>query len=278
MEAIGNHSEAIVEIHGKSYLRLDSGKVSGYVSPTLTRLVREKLREPDLLLAGSINLKPGSRSVYCAKIEVDGKFFFLKRYNRRNFRHALKYSLRRSRPERNLRAVARLQALGVRVPEAYAALTVSGFLPYDHSFLLTEYLGESVAADKFIDRLHEGVGLARFFQSACRLLKTLHDAGVAHGDLKLSNIFIVNSDSDEMEIGLLDFDGSTIHPRPRSKQRRAHEIARLISSWLITCRTAGLDADPASVCKNFLSEYRRLTGIDIKKTTLDRHIRHFLRH
>ncbi len=278
METTRRKSGTLVEIYGKGYLKFNNGKVRGYISPALAPIPGEQLLNPDSLLVDSDNLKPGSRSVFCSKIDLSGRSYFLKRYNYRNFFHALKYSMRRSRPERNMITVAKLQTLGIRVPEVHAALTVKHYLPYHHSFLLTEYLGTGITADKFIDRIYEGVGLEHFIRLACYTLKTIHDAGVAHGDLKLSNIFLNNVDTDEMSIGLLDFDGATIRPCPRSKQRRTHEIARLISSWLKLCQRAGFDVGQSPVCQAFISQYRELTGINIKTNSLNRHIRHFLRH
>ena len=64
------------------------------------------------------------------------------------------------------------------------------------------------------------------------MLAKLHDSGALHGDLNLRNLFL----SAEGAAGLIDLDGMEISAFPLNMDKRAREIARIVSSFLFKCR------------------------------------------
>ena len=71
-------------------------------------------------------------------------------------------------------------------------------------------------------------------------VRAMHDAGVAHPDLSVGNILVVDGPSPSVR--LIDFDGATVGDSPVSPEERVREILRLARSldkWASTAATSG---------------------------------------
>jgi tRNA A-37 threonylcarbamoyl transferase component Bud32 len=123
-----------------------------------------------------------------------------------------------------------------------------GVLPAEH-YLLTEHidgvtLHEAVAAATDAD-------LRRLAASAGRLVRTLHERGLAHRDLKAANVLVANSfpiSPLPPPLSLVDLAGVTA-PGRVSRPRRVQNLARLAASFLARPRVN------RAVCLRFLLTY-----------------------
>lgn len=83
-----------------------------------------------------------------------------------------------------LEATERMRAIGVNAPEPREAVEINGL-----GVVVFEYLSEFRPLDE-IDRDREAALAPQLFES----LRMLHDAGLAHGDLRAENVLILGDD------------------------------------------------------------------------------------
>ncbi|HXD86128.1 MAG TPA: lipopolysaccharide kinase InaA family protein, partial [Urbifossiella sp.] len=199
------------------FQRISQGRFRGHaVSDLEPELLRELLNDPDAFFA-STNLLKDSRTSTVAEIPERG--LIVKRVNVRAWWEPIKNLLR---PPAVLRSWINGHALRDRLlpsPRPLAAWHRYRFGLPAEGYLLTEKVD---AAEPLTPRVA--------FQVA-RLLRTMHDRGVSHRDLKASNILLANG-REPTFIDLVGVRvGSSVPFRVRCKQ-----LARLNASFL---------ADPA---------------------------------
>jgi tRNA A-37 threonylcarbamoyl transferase component Bud32 len=247
-----------------------SSSLQGLVSPRLSAKALEGLQEPDLLL-DDVELEKDSRSTTAGAIELDGIKYFLKRYNNKNFRRKLKNSLRETHPFKVLRHSQILSASGVFTPEVFAALNYRRGLLLESSYLLCSFLGSATTAGKAIERLAGEKSFEIFSDKICELLIKIHDAGILHGDVKTSNIIIKPESGDNYVLGLLDLDGSHCYSEALPPKKRSYDLARLISSYFLSCKNKSLAVkDLDELCECFAEKYCVMSGVEL---SMDRLVR-----
>ncbi|MDD5697899.1 MAG: lipopolysaccharide kinase InaA family protein [Victivallaceae bacterium] len=260
----GNHAD------GSGFRFFKNASLQGFVSVKLSPKVLEKLQELDSLLK-TVTLVKDSKSTTAGVIEIDGGKYFLKRYNNKNFKRKLKNSVRETRPFKVLRTSQTVLAAGVFAPEVYGALNYRRGLLIEASYLLSSFPESSQLATQVIHDLAGEGKFETFAHKICQVLATIHDAGVMHGDIKISNILIIPAMGGSYEIGLIDFDGSRCYPRKLSAKRRTHDLARLISSYLLTCRHRSLPVKHLQeLTDHFARQYHEISGFDLRGERLFR--------
>ncbi len=260
----GNHGSN----KGGDFRFFKNASLQGLVSPRLSAKALESLQKLDLLLQET-ELDKDSSSTTAGVIELDGHKYFLKRYNNKNFKRKLKNSVRQTRPFKVLKTSQAVSAAGVFVPEIYAALNYRRGLLLESSYLLSSFLESAKTAGQVIQSLSGEENFKIFMNKICRVLVKIHNAGIMHGDVKISNILINRNDKNSYDIGLLDFDGSRCYPEALPARRRARDLARLISSYLLTCRHRALAVkhlEELSDC--FARKYYDISGIDLRSERL----------
>jgi len=247
-----------------------SSSLQGLVSPKLSAKALEVLQDPDLLLE-AIELEKDSSSTTAGVIELDGAPYFLKRYNNKNFRRKLKNSLRETHPFKVLRHSQVLSAAGVFTPEVFAALNFRRGLLLESSYLLCSFLGSATTAARVIERLTGEKGFEIFADKICELLIKIHDAGILHGDVKTSNVIFKPESGDNYVLGLLDLDGSHCYSEALPAQKRSYDLARLISSYFLTCKHKSLAVkDLNDLCECFAEKYCVMSGMELSMGRLVR--------
>lgn len=247
-----------------------SSFLQGLVSLKLSEKALASLQTPDLLLE-DVKLEKDSTSTTAGIIELDGIQYFLKRYNNKNFRRKLKNSLRQTHPFKVLKHSQVLSAAGVFTPEVFAALNFRRGLLLESSYLLCSFLGSATTAGKVIERLTGEKGFEIFADKICELLIKIHDAGILHGDVKMSNIIIKPVGGDNYVLGLLDLDGSHCYSESLPAKKRSYDLARLISSYFLTCKHKSLTVKGLDeLCECFAEKYCVMSGVDL---SMDRLIR-----
>jgi tRNA A-37 threonylcarbamoyl transferase component Bud32 len=233
------------------------------------------LHSPDSFLDEGKILKD-SRTTKAGIIEIDSRKYFLKRYNNKGLVYALKYLFRKPRPLNALRAAQAIRKLGIPCPEVVAALSRRRRRILQSCYLLTENLENIIPPEEYILESAANPDIYTKFQSRmCAYLKKMHDAGIRHGDLKLSNIYC-RKDPDGLEFGLFDFDGTDFLRKPLSQRMRVKEYARIISSWIIISGNINVPVDREKIIRGFNKKYFECNGIEMDIARLNKLVDYYL--
>ena len=251
-----------------------NASLQGFISLRFSEKAITNLSELDSLLEKA-KLDKDSKSTTAGVIKLDGKQYFLKRYNNKNFQKKLKNSVRETRPFKALKTSRALNEIDVFTPEIYAALNYRRGLLLESSYLVSSFVESTKTADKIIEDLVEEQGFSIFVDKACQILTKIHDAGIMHGDIKISNILVMPKTDDSYEIGLIDLDGSSCFPKALSKGKRIYDLARLISSYFRSCRDRRLATqDLVHLSQKFIDKYQELTAIDLAGNSLSKRVQY----
>ncbi|MCK4981532.1 MAG: hypothetical protein KAS17_01345, partial [Victivallaceae bacterium] len=210
-----------------------------------------------------------SSSTTAGMVELDGHKYFLKRYNNKNFKRKLKNSVRQTRPFKVLKTSQVVSAAGIFTPEVYAALNYRRGLLLESSYLLSAFLDSAKTAGQVIESLTGKEDFEIFVDKICQLLVKIHDAGIFHGDVKTSNIIVISNDDNSYNLGLLDLDGSHCYPETLSFKKRSYDLARLISSYFLTCKSKNLAVKNLDELRDyFAQQYCNVSGMDLPRERL----------
>ncbi|WP_374324129.1 lipopolysaccharide kinase InaA family protein [Azonexus sp.] len=181
------------------------------------------LAAPDQAIEQGRRLKSGATCTVAA-LAMDGGPLVVKRYNRKNWRHALSRAWRPSRAWHSWREAHRLAFYGIATPKPLALLEERWGPLRGRAFLVTEFCpGVSLADALLPERVPEPAlaqSLEVFFAVLCRLR-------ITHGDLKATNLLW-----HEGQLWAIDLDAMTQH-RSASAFRRAwrRDRARFLRNW-----------------------------------------------
>ncbi|MDR0673147.1 MAG: hypothetical protein LBF93_05730 [Zoogloeaceae bacterium] len=182
------------------------------------------LENPDVCIATGQLCKDGGTATV-ARVEASGRTFIVKRYNIKDFRHALRRFWRRSRAWRAWREGNRLLALGIPTARPLALIERRWLWFSGVAYLVMEYLpGEDI-----LHRLQTGDMTARRAEIAAvwDLFADLVRARLSHGDMKGNNLIW-----QEGRWALIDLDAMRAH-RHDLTFARAHrrDCGRFLRNW-----------------------------------------------
>jgi tRNA A-37 threonylcarbamoyl transferase component Bud32 len=180
--------------------------------PDVERLLGFLLPDPDRVLEQGILLKDG-RTVKAAKIELDGQWYFLKRYNCKGWHYQLKNAFRRSRAVRTWSVTWGFLLRSLPVPEPLICLEERHFRLLRRSYILSECIeNPQRLADVWVEL--DDSGKRRLITRLAMMFGRMHQFGGFHGDLKWNNI-LIQPGRDRERIILCDMDGGRIYRRTR---------------------------------------------------------------
>lgn len=174
------------------------------------------------LLAG--DLKKNTRNTNAGIVRAEGGPLFVKRNNNKGLQYSLRYLFR---PARTLRAAAAAQVLraaGIHTPRAYGAGERRRGRYLRCCYLVTEALDTTRSLEALM-AVDPSPGL---LVDAGELAAGLHQAGVYHGDLKLTNIYRLDD-----QLGVWDLDGVQLFDGPAPQELILRELGRILSSFII---------------------------------------------
>ncbi|HWP59736.1 MAG TPA: lipopolysaccharide kinase InaA family protein [Candidatus Acidoferrales bacterium] len=154
--------------------------------------------------------------------------FYIKRYNYQGLGYAIKDLFRSSRARRTWLAANSLHMRGIFValPLAYLERRRFGFLL--ESYILTAAVDGEPLRDILRRYRDFGYPLSEkrtLLGALARVVKRLHESGVACRDLKASNLVVDKSESGSFRFHIVDFDG--VYFGRVGWRRRMKNLARL---------------------------------------------------
>ena len=195
-----------------------------YLSPAFSDL----LAKTDEWMADGEILKAGN-SATVVRLDIEGVKLVVKRYNIKNFSHALRRCWRPSRAYVSWRNAQRLSWWRVATPKPVAMLEKRCCGLRSTAYFISEYVAGSNAFEYLRRRDLSGLDLKVWLQQFAALLQRLIDLGLSHGDFKATN-FLCGDDS---RLYLLDLDAMRYWPRPGPGFKKAVERdhRRLLANW-----------------------------------------------
>ncbi|MBI5559330.1 MAG: hypothetical protein HY885_17030 [Deltaproteobacteria bacterium] len=196
-----------------------TARVRGYVGHALDHELRQLLgSEPDALLAHIIKDYKREKQVRVSLIDWQGKNYILKHYYVKNFRFRLRRLLLPSLAGQLWRKVSRVRERGIATPALLAAVDNGKRLFYRGTTCLYEYVhpdrDNKTLHGEFADRGRRNEIIAQ----AASLLRRMHQAGIYHGDAKISNFLWVER-SGRVDLHVIDLDDVRFVGQLSSRQR-----------------------------------------------------------
>ncbi|NWK56812.1 hypothetical protein HW115_14410 [Verrucomicrobiaceae bacterium N1E253] len=202
----------------------------GAESWLLCRDLEPELREQvlsgmDALFAGGTWLKDGN-TCSVVEVEVKGRSYIVKRYNRKPWLYRLLHCLATPRALESWSNGHVLRLFGIATPRPLACGVIrSGGLP-ELAYLVMEKVEGPPLWDLPEDELMEqGSGLAQQFG---QLLWSLDTLQATHGDMKGSNLVVDQRDV----LTLIDLDGTRFYcTASKHRKKRDKDIRRFLRNW-----------------------------------------------
>jgi tRNA A-37 threonylcarbamoyl transferase component Bud32 len=188
--------------------------------------MKRLIAEPDTVIDSSKLLKDGNSSTV-ALVEVNNKLLVVKRYNIKNFKHALKRCLRHTRSWFSWCNAHRLELLGIPTPKPIAFLEKRWGPFKSTSYYITEYVNGTDLYHLITSDRSKVINIEVISKRFGEILKLLADASMSHGDFKATN-FIVKEDS----LFIIDIEGMREHIFKWSLRRALkRDCARFMRNW-----------------------------------------------
>ena len=189
-------------------------------------LMAAMLKNPDKALENPqwSELKKGNSSTV-SKINIDGTDFVVKRYNIKGLWHRIKRIFMTTRAARSWKNAHRLTALGIKtpIPVAFLEKRIGPF--HGVAYFISTYVQGPDAAQFFATKNH--ISQKNVARQIAQLFHNLKTARISHGDMKATNIIIV-----DQQPFLIDLDAMRTHIIEK-RFDRAHEkdLNRFNKNW-----------------------------------------------
>lgn len=182
-----------------------------------------------------------SRRAKLAIIEVDGKKYFLKRYNVKNWRHRLKKLLGISQARKIWLNHQQFKARGIRSTHLIAAVDVRKGLAHANSYALYEYLeGAFDSVERIQSQMAEGRRRRRLMKILAGLAWKMHQKGIYHRDLKISNIIWKTVDKPHC-MHVIDLDAVKFRRSVGNRQRLSDLKNMAAYFWMLDSGPRNID-------------------------------------
>lgn len=213
----------------KRYFSLQEGPYQGMFTRQdwTEETARQFIRQIDALMEAGQILKRGN-TCFVSRVQFGSLDIAVKRYNYKGFWHSLRHTLKGSRARKCWLAAHRLIQCNIPCARPLA--------------FMEEWKGGLLRQAYFVSEFLKGSNLDEFLQSPVlpeekdkiihrikTILSSLAENGLAHHDLKLSNIFISNS-----QPVLMDLDALHLHRFPWGKNSKQKKMEANFSKRLET--------------------------------------------
>lgn len=160
------------------------------------------VKDPDHAIGAHSRIIKNDRTTTVALIDRGDMRWIIKRYNTKNLWHALRRMFRHSRAANCWQMSTQYAQSGILIP-APVAYIEKRFGPLrGKSYFINEYLEAENLLTYVTTHSHRS-DVEGAEKQVVELFKTLHSAGIVHGDMKATNILVSNK-----QLFLLDLDAS----------------------------------------------------------------------
>jgi tRNA A-37 threonylcarbamoyl transferase component Bud32 len=171
-------------------------------------------------------LKDGNSSTV-ALAKVNNKLLVVKRYNIKNFIHALKRCARNTRAWSSWRNAHRLESLGIPTPKPIAFFEKRCGPFRSTSYYISEYIDGTDLYRLITSDKSKEISIEVLSKRFGKILKSLADAYMSHGDFKATN-FIVTED----RLFIIDIEGMKEYRlKWRFKKALKRDCERFMRNW-----------------------------------------------
>ncbi len=182
--------------------------------------------QPDTALEAGERLKSGNTATV-AKIMVDGRPLVIKRYNIKNWQHALGRIWRPSRAWQSWHNAYRLRFEGIQTPLPIAMLEDRVGLGRRRAFLITDYVAGPDLLDVVEGKADNPCDPQLLDQEVVALFDGLMSANLSHGDMKANNLLVT-----ENGISVIDLDAMRTHRSEKSLAKYLlRDLRRFMKNW-----------------------------------------------
>ncbi|OGV59825.1 MAG: hypothetical protein A2X45_14105 [Lentisphaerae bacterium GWF2_50_93] len=226
-----------------------------------SRELRDCIENPEVHLSASAVLKD-SRSTKAGIARLpDGRQVFIKRYNNKGLRYTLRYMFLNAKAFRTWQAAWFFEMNNIPTPRPIAASASRAAGILISAYLVTESVPDLIPTLDFCRTMFGSRKVQEVFSdSVCSLLSRMHDAGIYHGDAKLSNIYVSSGAKGSYSFGMWDLDGVDIRSKPICENLRASEIARTASSYIEIGNRLGEKSDVEKTVRMFVNSYSSVSS------------------
>ncbi|MFT3929020.1 MAG: lipopolysaccharide core heptose(I) kinase RfaP [Spongiibacteraceae bacterium] len=177
---------------------------------------------PDRFMQSGKLLKAGNTATV-VKAELNGKPIIIKRYNIKNWRHAISRALRPTRAEHSWLYAHWLELAGIESMKPIALIEKRfGWLRSTAYFVGSWIEGDDLLATGQHRQLTD-----KEINHVKTLLEIMRDTHLSHGDFKANNLILTGSG-----VALIDLDAMREHTNERKWQSAfARDMARLLRNW-----------------------------------------------
>ncbi len=202
---------------------------TGFWAAIASRFVQHDLptspKDCDRLIASQLRIKSGDTCTV-ALAQVGGLNVVIKRYNIKSFLHGVNRALRQTRASRSWANAHRLILLGIPTAAPVALIENRNFGLKGRAYFLSEYV-DAPDALEFFSKTSDSLLQAEAITNIVNLFYRLHLLQISHGDMKASNIKVVNSaplliDLDSMQQHRFDLPALKAHAR---------DLKRFMHNW-----------------------------------------------
>ena len=188
--------------------------------------MKKLITDPDSVIGSSKLLKDGNSSTV-GLVEVNNKLLVVKRYNIKNFRHALKRCPRNTRAWSSWRNAHKLELLGIPTPKPIAFLEKRCGPFRSTAYYITEYVDGTDLYHLITSDRSEEINIEVISKRFGEILKSLANACMSHGDFKATN-FIVTDD----RLFIIDIEGMCEHRfKWRLSRALRRDYKRFMKNW-----------------------------------------------
>ena len=222
-----------------------SGMYSGFIKRDVsTPRLLEFLHDPDRAFSdpASTIIKDSNTTSSCTVshiLEGSQGSLYIKRYNYQNRLYALKHLFRPSRAKRVWKVSQKLVACNIPTPQPISFLEQRKGRLLKKSFFISKKIDGALDLNVAFQQLQTGRSLhdtkqkKSLIHQVAHLIRSLHDCGICHRDLKASNILVQGVSKQGEKLYLVDLDSARIQKGLR-KKGRIRDLARLNASLFYT--------------------------------------------
>ncbi len=188
--------------------------------------MKKLITDPDSVISSSRLLKDGN-SATVALAEVNGKLLAIKRYNIKNFGHALKRCPRNTRAWSSWLNAHRLELLGIPTPKPIAFLEKRWGPFRSTSYYISEYINGTDLYRLITSDRSKEINIESLSIRFGKILKFLANANMSHGDFKATNFIVAGE-----KLYIIDIEGIREHSCRWSLRRSLkRDCRRFMKNW-----------------------------------------------